>query len=181
MIETILNIFKEYSKDILIGVLSSISASYMFLYYTDKLRISKLKISEQAVEKIFGEKRYLIFKIINLSKRPIYDVKMTWIISEKFQYKTENGNSIGVKNRNVSDSVFSPDVLNGYNKKDEIAHYAYQFRMPYNQPLAENESIILRISFLDAYSGTKRYLSQSYTKNEIKKGDFAFGKSSKIL
>lgn len=166
----------------LIGVISGIIASIAFHFIT-YLSKPKIRISEQiSKKKINGVYEYR-FKIVNMSKYYVKNVKVFLEI-----IKRDNGDG-GVILSSKPIHVIRKDVtfIEPHSKNDKDASYAVRYRIDgdLENLWAEDEQSYLRLRFYceNEFNGTGKLFTQNYSKKAttIKEGDFKFGDSCEIV
>lgn len=174
----------QYFLSILIGVLSGLASSALFLWFLTKLR-PKIIISEYIAfdeVQIEGTKKSCYrFKIVNktwFSK--IYDVEAQLVLITLIN--ADGGFNIFLSPIDlIKDKSWS---LNRISKNDKHAEFAFQFITleDIKSKWGENQNIELRVKAKHAFSGFSKIEKKRYYKSDlaIKKGSFKFGTSTEI-
>jgi hypothetical protein len=172
----------NYIIAIIIGVLSSIVASLIFLLFLSSVK-PKIIISEQ-IAKSKSSKGELVYKIkvINKTRRPIMDIRASLHI---VTLTVIPGGSL----RETKEILLKRSEIMGlekFDKKDKEGNYAFNF-LTYED--IENiwddthSYLRFRIYAIDSLSRFgKVFIKDYYTKrNVIKGGEFEAGESLKVL
>ncbi len=169
-------------QSILIGVLSSLVASIVFLLFLTRLR-PKIEISNQVARTVTstGKTIYRI-KIINKSRVPIMNIRAQLHVMTP----TTVPSGIIYVSKDISFQQSAVMELSKLDKQDKTAAYAYRFRT-YDSldDLWNNDSqsyLRFRVQATHSVSGfSKVFRKDYYTKrNSIVDGEFDFGNSVNI-
>jgi len=170
------DVMNSYVIAIILGTLSSFVASLVFLWFVSKLR-PKIKISPFISFKEDEKGKRYVFKLINMTSRPIINVRCRLnIVSPKAVPKGLIFNNINI--RLEREEVF---MIDKYDSNDKDANYAWRFVCRQdigNEWIEGNGSyLIFRVIATDSFSGFSKYFSQRfYTKRDsIKYGSHCFG------
>ena len=165
---------------IIIGLLSSLLASLMFLYFLNTQR-PKIIISEQIAKShnIDGHVEYQI-KTINKTLRSITNIQAQLFLTTPTKIPggiLEKNDEIQLRTKNLYEMA-------KFDKKDKTAKYVFRFICEEDIEKKWNENSFLRfkISASHSLSGLISVFSKDYQTKEksIKEGEFEFGKSLKI-
>jgi len=167
---------------IIIGVLSSLTASFVFLLCLSRLRPKILISSQIAKGKTSqGETVYRI-KVINKSKRTIINVKANLHLMTP---KVVPGGLI-VNAKMIQLKREDPMQIAMFNLKDKEASYAFRFQTYEDiETIWENDAssyLRFRIFAMDSLSSLGKVFRQDYhtKRNSIIDGEFEFGNSLEI-
>lgn len=171
---------------VLIGILSSLVASLVFLCFLTRIR-PKIEISKQIAKEyadgdVCGQGPYKI-KIINKTRRRIIDVEAQLHLME---IRVLPG---GIIRRGVPIPLVRSKIMEieKFDPRDESADYAFRFIIDADvEEIWKDDShsfLRFRISATDSFSGFKRVFIMDYHKKRdcIKQGDFKFGNSLEIV
>ncbi len=172
----------NYLVAVIIGILSSLAASLMFLLFLTRIR-PKIIISDQISKGIGsrGERVYRI-KIINKTHRPIINVKAQLHLMTP----TVTPGGIIMKSKEIPLKRSEIMQISKFDVKDKTAGYAFRFLTYENiEDLWQEDTrsfLRFRIYATDSLSGFSRVFSKDYhtKRNSIKEGDFVFGSSLEI-
>lgn len=167
---------QQHIISILLGILSSLAASFVFLFCLSRLRPNIAVSSFISYREDEKGKRYA-FKIINKTSRPIINVRCRLsVVSPK---AVPGGLVFNNKSiRLEREEVF---MIDKYDKKDKDANYAWRFlcREDIDSEWKEGDGsyLIFRVIATDSLSGLSSYHSyRFYTKRDsIKLGSHRFG------
>lgn len=167
---------------IILGVLSSLVASIIFLLFLTRLR-PKIEISDQISKSVSssGKTIYRI-KIINRTRVPIINVKAQL---HRMIPNTVPGGIIYIS-KEITFQRHEIMELSKFDKKDKTASYAYRFRS-YDvlEDLWQDDTqayLRFRIYATHSVSGFSRVFRKDYftKRNTIITGEFDFGASMKV-
>ena len=172
----------DYIVAIIIGVLSSIVASLMFLLFISRRLRPKIVISTQIAKGkgLKGEMVYRV-KVINKTGRSIMNIK-----AQLFLVKPS------VRPGGITPTAKEIPIAKGeimellkFDLKDKDNNHAFRFRTYEDiEELWDNRQSILRFKIygIDSLSGFGKVFTQDYhtKRNSIKEGDFETGNSLKI-
>ena len=167
---------------IIIGILSSLTASFVFLFCISRLR-PKIIISGHIAKgrDLHGETVYRV-KIINKSKRTIINVKANLHLMTP---KIVPGGLI-VNAKMIQLKRDDPMQIAGFDQKDKEASYAFRFQTYEDiDKLWDNDAtsyLRFRIFAMDSLSGLGKVFRQDYhtKRNSIVDGEFEFGNSVQV-
>jgi len=168
---------------VITGILSSLVASIVWLYFFSRLR-PNIAISPQ-IAKFSDSQGNIVYKIkiINKGHRPIVDVRVKLVVST---HTNVPGGTISVT-KNIPLKVNEVMGIAEFNRKDGEALYAYRFVIYEDlETLWQNDrstSLSFRLYAIDSLSGLGKYFYTEYRakRTSIVGGDFEFGNSFKIL
>jgi hypothetical protein len=167
-------------ENIIVGVLSSIAASFLFLFLMFMMR-PRLAISELIARTNFNGEKAFIVKIINQSWWKLYDIHAEFA-HIKFRNATGGQNIYYTRLRLLSDHVWSLNNLHGWN--DNNAEYAILFVcLDDLDTLWTNDTMIeFRVMAKHSFSGFNRILRRRFYRSQssIRDGSFKFGNSLEI-
>ena len=173
----------NYLLAIIIGVLSSFVASFIFLLFLARIRpniIISDKIAKN-IDSITGNVTYII-KLINKTHRPIINVK----VQLKLISLTAMPGGIIEKNKRIPLRISEIMEISKFDLKDKNAEYAYRLTTAENiEELWEDDAhsfLRFKISATDSLSGLGKVFYKDYyvKKNSIEEGGFEFGNSFNI-
>ncbi len=172
----------NYLVAVIIGILSSLVASLMFLLFLTRVR-PKIIISDRIAKgkSSTGETVYRI-KIINKTHRSIINVKAQLHL----MIPTVTPGGIIMKSKEIPLKRSEIMEISKFDLKDEMAGYAFRFLTYENiEDLWKDDThsfLRFRIFATDSLSGfCKGFCKYYHTKrNSIKGGDFEFGNSLEI-
>jgi hypothetical protein len=167
---------------IIIGVLSSLIASIVFLLFLTRLR-PRILISDQIAKSTSdsGKKIYRI-KVVNETKVPIINVKAQLHLMNP---NMAPGGIIFIS-KEISFQRSEMLEIAAFDSKDKAAEYAYRFRSYEDiDNLWSDDAhsyLRFRIYATHSISGFSRVFRKDYhtKRNTIIEGDFAFGTSTAI-
>lgn len=173
----------EYALAALIGVISSLTASVVFLLVLSKLR-PRLEISDKIAWTMADNRKEFHIKIINRTKNPIVNIKTELLLAK---WRNVSGgriySSMPIELRQseaLQISGFTSDP------EDNKAEYAIRFTAleDIDQLWAndENTSLIFRVYGVHSISNLGRAFQRTYHRKatSLKYGDFKFGNSLEI-
>ncbi|NOX37708.1 MAG: hypothetical protein GXO78_09245 [Calditrichaeota bacterium] len=168
-----------YLIAILIGIFSSLIASFTFIFFLARLR-PRIEISSKIAKRI-GENQnpeYRI-KIINRTPRSIINIKAQLHLMAPVS--TPGGIIMTSKEIKLKrDEIME---ISRFNKKDPLAGYAFRFVTFENiDEIWQDDThffLRFRIHATDSFSGFSRVFVKDYHKkrSSIKEGEFEFGNS----
>ncbi len=172
---------QQHFLSIILGILSSLAASFVFLLCISRLR-PRIEISPNISYREDEKGKRYVFKILNKTSRPIINVRCRLnVVSPK---AVPGGLVFNNKNvRLERDEVF---LIDKYDKKDKDANYAWRFvcREDIDSEWTEGNGsyLIFRVMATDSLSGlSKYYCHRFYTKRDsIKTGSHRFGDSLQV-
>ncbi len=163
---------------VIIGILSSLSASIIFLYFIGVVLRPKILISDKIVK---NEKGFFI-KIINKTRWPVHDIEVkTFLIRTRI---VPGGMIYPQATLDVSKpKIFS---LDKYKKNDIYGGYAFRFQIIHNlEEISDQNITFLRFSVYARHSLSglgKVFVNEYKTINDcIRQGNFKFGKTFEII
>ncbi len=167
-------------ETILVGILSSVAASCIFLLCLYQLRPSidfSPCIADQSAA--IGVTEYA-FKIVNRSKWSAVDldIEVSLVTPIAIAGGTALKNTPIVLRKN---HLFE---LQGYDKKDKDGRYALRFVTTddlNNICKTESDYYVASVKARHAFSGFTKVFSQQFIKSNIKKGKHAFGLDVAVL
>jgi hypothetical protein len=173
----------DYLLSIILGVLSSLVASIVFLLAISRLR-PRVKISESIAKgrSAVNADIYLI-KVVNRGPRPIINIKA----------RLQLIRPINVPNGAIEQFVDIPLIgsdpleLVAFSKEDDMESYAYRFSTDddLDTHWADDQYTYLRFTIFatDALSGFGKVFTQKYRLKRIvlKEGDFVKGQELMIV
>jgi hypothetical protein len=168
---------------IVIGIVSSIISSLIWLYFFSMLR-PKIEISAKIAKDINSAdgKPVYIFKVINRSRRSIMNVRARLSLLKPF-IVPEGQVNLATQIPLKTDDVFS---LKHFDSADKNADYAFRFVTHEDLDSIwsndEAQFIILRIYAMDSLSGLGKLFERKYMlrRDSIRKGTFVAGNSFEI-
>jgi len=172
----------DHLLSITIGVLSSLGASIIFLFFLTRIR-PRLDISDQIAKTVTsnGETIYRI-KIINKTRVPIMNIKAQLHIMTP----TTVPSGIIYISQNIPLQRSELMELSKFDKKDKTASYAYRFRSykSLDDLWGDDDHSYLRfrIQATHSVSGFSKVFRKDYftKRNSVLDGEFDFGDSMKI-
>lgn len=180
-----MNVFvAEYVLPILIGVLSSLVASIMFLLFNSRIR-PKVEISRVIAKRpVSGASKPPVYavKVVNKGRRPVIAVRA------ELHLVTPTQIPAGYVLITQEIKLKRSDLLEipGFNRKDTEARHAFRF-LTYEDldALWSNDAqtyIRFRMYATDSLSGFGRVFTQDYhtKRRTLKPGDFHFGDSFEV-
>lgn len=180
----------DYIVAIIIGVVSSIGASFIVIHYLSR-RTPKIVISPKISRwKDINKKRIYQIKVINEGRRPIMNIKAQ--LSLVVPRKAPGGETIATEEITLYNSKVME--LSKFDMKDEEHNYAFRFgtykniedkilSAKSNCGTASNEQPFFRFKIYgtDSFSGFGKVFVQKYPERDsIVKGDFQVGESFEI-
>ena len=181
MIDYLVRIIVDHLLAIIIGVLASFVASFMFLLFLKRVKL-KMVISDQIGKgkDSAGKQRYMI-KVINKTPRSIIDIEASLSLVKPLRVPYGTVREF----KNIQLKISRLMELSEFNLKDEWASYEHRFATYENiEDLwkEDDEFLHFRIHATDSYSGFSRVFTKDYhTKRKcIKEGHFEFGNSLEI-
>ncbi|MGA2824360.1 MAG: hypothetical protein ABSE72_12640 [Bacteroidales bacterium] len=171
-----------FLESVVIGVLSSLVASLIFLFYLTRVR-PKIEISDQVARTISasGKTIYRI-KVINKSRVPIINIKTQLHVMRP----TTVPAGIIYISKDITFQQSEIMELSKFDTQDKTAAYAYRFRSydALDDLWSEDSQSYLRfrIRATHSVSGFTRVFRKDYytRRNSIMYGEFDFGNSMKI-
>jgi hypothetical protein len=173
----------EYVVPIIIGILSSLLASIMFLLAISQVRL-KVEISKKIAKRLEPESSSKLFaiKVLNRGRRSIIAIQAQLYLVTPTQVL---GGSV-LRTIEIPLKRSDPLEIPKFDEKDENAQYAFRF-VTYSDIdelwIDDAHSFIrFRMYGRDAVSGFGKVFTQDYhTKRQsLKDGDFRFGNSFEI-
>jgi len=169
----------EYLFLVVIGVLSSVIASLIFLSFLTRIR-PKLEISDQIAKGKSLTTEDIIYKIkvINKTRRPIINVKAQLHLVTPIVVP----GGILLKSKEIPLKRSEVMYIEKFGPNDEQAKYAFRFTTyeKIEDIWKDDRQSFLRFRIIatDSISGfTKAFSKDYHTKNLIKEGEFEFGNS----
>ncbi|WP_156786032.1 hypothetical protein [Archaeoglobus veneficus] len=167
---------------IIIGVISSVIASLLFLLFLTRVR-PEIEISNQIAKGkslTTGDTIYRI-KVINKTRRPIINIKAQLHLVTPI---TVPG-GILLKSKEIPLRRSEIMYLEKFDPNDENAEYAFRFVTYENiEEIWKDDKrsfLRFRICATDSISGfTKVFIKEYHTKSLIREGEFEFGNSMEI-
>ncbi len=160
---------------IIVGVLSSLLASLIFLFFLRLMR-PKIVISDKIAKT--GDR--FVIKVVNKSRRDAVDIKVEFLLMTPVSVP----NGIILRRRPILLKRDYLMVLPRYDKRDKDASYAFRFTTQENLLEIwnkEHQYLLFRLMAKDELSGFGKVFNQKfYTKKDIMEGSFEFGESLEI-
>jgi hypothetical protein len=171
----------EYLQSVILGVLSSLVASLVFLYFISRLR-PKLIISPFISFNDDEKGKFFVLKLINKTPRPIINIRcrLNLVIP-----KSVPGGLI-FSNINLKLEREEVFLIDKFDKQDKDANYAWRFvcREDIESEWEEKHGsyLIFRVIATDSLSGLSKYYSQRFfTKRDcLRKGSHRFGNNLNV-
>jgi hypothetical protein len=166
---------------IIVGLISSFTASFIFLFYLKQLR-PKLRISPYIAKETYDGDPIYVFKVINYGSRDLVDIKLD---VELAQLVNVEGGLI-YKSKNiplVKNYLFQ---LSKFDKSDTHGNYAARFttKVDINSIWeSENDYLILKVIATDSFSGFSDSFSYSFRvkRTSIKEGSHKWGPELEVV
>ena len=164
---------------VLIGILSSIIASILFLWFLTKIR-PQLEISDQiAKERSLEGKTIYKIKVINKTSHPIINIKAQLLLVTP----TVVPGGILMETKKIPLKKSEVMYIEKFDRSDEEAKYAFRF-VTYEDIeniWENNKELLFRIMATHSVSGfTKVFEKKYYNKKSIKEGEFKIGEEMDI-
>ena len=160
---------------IIIGVLSSLIASFLFLFFLLR-KIPSIKISKYIAKETYnGEIRY-VFKLVNTGKRDIVDLQADLELATIVNVS----GGIIYKGKNIKLIKTQCFSLSRYDKNDKEGNYAIRFVTKENLEEYwnnERDYMIFRVKATDSFSGFSKSFTVEYRNKRvsIKPGSHGWG------
>ncbi len=172
----------EYLIAIVVGVLASLLASLIFLYFLIRLK-PNIEISPSISKGISknGDTSYRI-KIINKSSRPAINLRAELLIRTKRNVP----NGVIVNNHSLKLKTDQMFEISKFNLSDNTAGYAKRFVCTENIEEIWNDDnssyLLFRLIATDPVSGIQKVFKKSYytQRTDIKAGSHHYGNSFDI-
>jgi hypothetical protein len=172
----------DYVVPIILGALSSLIASVLFLLFLTRLR-PRVVISECIAKGMDskGEPIYRI-KVINRTRVPIINVR----VQLHFMRPTVVPGGLIYISKEITFQRSDILELSPFDLKDNTAAYAYRFRSYEDISKLWNDDtqayLRFRLYATHSVSGFSRVFRKDYQtkRNTLKEGDFAFGNSTEV-
>lgn len=181
--QTIVSWLAENAFPIVIGVLSSIASSFIYLLAVSTIR-PKGMVSQHIAYSINSDGRQAyVIKFINKTRRPIINIQATLHVMRSVS--VPNGIIVTTLGE-VPFTRSNPILIAGFKRRDKNAEYAFRFRT--FEDLAtlwgseQGTFVRFRVVASDSLSGFYRIFQHDYHDKGacIVEGQFEFGQSLKI-
>ena len=166
---------------LVVGVVSGVIASYLFLQNYLKKTVPKIVLSEEIAKSEFDGEINHFFKFVNMTNCEIFDVRV-----ELTLYKPKG--AVGGINLQGTDIILKDDFFSYLSEKDPNDQrnlHAVQVRTTENiEEMWEDESAFVRLTIIARHSlsGLNKVFVQDYmSKDLIKSGKFIYTNGSRQL
>ena len=176
-----IGIAMEFIVPIIIGILSSLISSLIFLYFLRNKR-PNVAISDKISKISRNGKNHYIIKIMNQNKRSIINIKISLSLVKS---RVIAGGILPIYQKLPlkSNEIFE---ISEYDMKDKNATYAFRFVTDFDLENMWDDTksyLRFRLICMDSFSNFSRVFNQFYYRksNVIKEGEFKHGDSFDIV